>query len=935
MVIKCIALAEAERIYRHGSYKEDKEIDIFIANAELRLIEETFGADAVDRFKNAGDRQTSNRLKLSEIRLKITNEYFPTLASLSASGSKDEQERCDVIENIYEEIHDNMKSFIVDMFLHCSEIAGPATCNYAILGLGSTSRKEGTPYSDLEFAILVDEGKDGDDNVKPEKRAYFRFLTYFLQVQILKLGETVLPSLGIASLNDFYSENKEADWFYDDMIPKGFSFDGMMPWACKTPLGRKTWRGQPAQEFIMSINEMLELQDVSSSSSKDNLVTANVFSSVCHLYGDEELSATYHKKLSTILTDAKRVETFQHQVITMVQSLSKTYQTNNRSFRGFGRQQDVKKEVYRLTSLLIEQISKFFGIFGLSSWQSIKELREKKILTADGARNLLAAQSITAELRLQCYQRHGMQKEALPTVPQLSVDEEKNTTQSSNISAIVRLYESLLPLNMVIIRAFKNGVPVDVELFMRSVFLQEKFYDDSPFSRAMAYLRIMQLHKALMCLCSTKDNVEDASKVKILLLMAYCYRMVGRFPKVFECCREVQTSHTTAPEIAESNDVLSVLMSMMHAYMDQGLYQEAMKMQEEIVVYTSGAPGITEEEIIYFLNSSAVLFMKMERPRTAENMFRRIIEKFPNPRNNYFCYFSCINNLAVLLGSEGRLTEAKTVLEDALSIASQLYGENAVHPDIACCLTNLSKIHYALQNAEEGKRLLQMALVIYRHVHDQKLIEPGTVDALITEAIAYQFAGKWEEMHSPLTEAKEISCILYEDQPHRSVARVSFLLGHCEYMRGRYSTALSHYQDCLKIFEDCSKEVGKCTAHDCDRAKVLLAIASLGKMCSFQDSYLLSLTEKALELEEQVHGKGSKDPHLAMCYSQIGCNLMLKSCGTQGLEFLEQAIQIFQEVKSVNTYNYGHTQLAIGTVVSNRFPDRAEEHLKIAETIRY
>ena len=71
---------------------------------------------------------------------------------------------------------------------------------------------------------------------------------------IIKLGETILPSVGISSLNNFYSKSMEDDWFFDDVIPKGFSFDSMMLWACKTPLGRKEWRGLPRQEYIMTID---------------------------------------------------------------------------------------------------------------------------------------------------------------------------------------------------------------------------------------------------------------------------------------------------------------------------------------------------------------------------------------------------------------------------------------------------------------------------------------------------------------------------------------------------------------------------------------------------------------------------------------------------------------------------------------------------------
>ena len=80
MVIKSIALYEGERIYKHGTYKEDKEINSAISEAELNLVQNVFGDDAVERFKSASD--APNRIKLNVIRAKITNEYFPTLASL-------------------------------------------------------------------------------------------------------------------------------------------------------------------------------------------------------------------------------------------------------------------------------------------------------------------------------------------------------------------------------------------------------------------------------------------------------------------------------------------------------------------------------------------------------------------------------------------------------------------------------------------------------------------------------------------------------------------------------------------------------------------------------------------------------------------------------------------------------------------------------------
>ena len=187
-------------------------------------------------------------------------------------------------------------------------------------------------------------------------------------------------------------------------------------------------------------------------------------------------------------------------------------------------------------------------------------------------------------------------------------------------------------------------------------------------------------------------------------------------------------------------------------------------------------------------------------------------------------------------------------------------------------------------------------------------------------------------MHSTLEEAIEVARILYQDQPHPSVATVHLLLGDCEEGRGRYSVAFSHYQECLKIRENHSKEIGG-SGRDCNIASLLLRIASIGKMCSFQGSYILSLVQKALEIEEEIHGKESNHTHLVQCFSRLGYCLMDKSNRAQGFEYFEKAIQMLEEMKLNDTFTYGVTQLMIGTVLEDISPNKAERRLRIAEAI--
>jgi tetratricopeptide (TPR) repeat protein len=126
----------------------------------------------------------------------------------------------------------------------------------------------------------------------------------------------------------------------------------------------------------------------------------------------------------------------------------------------------------------------------------------------------------------------------------------------------------------------------------------------------------------------------------------------------------------------------------MDTYMDQDLYQEGLKIYKQIIDFQD-RQNLNEN---FFgkdcLSKSVVLQIRTKQYNEAEGMLRMIIEKLRNQRRHYFSYFVCLNNLAVILLNTEKLTEAKTILNDALEISSELYGENAVHPYFARCLIN-------------------------------------------------------------------------------------------------------------------------------------------------------------------------------------------------------------------------------------------------------
>jgi predicted nucleotidyltransferase len=159
------------------------------------------------------------------------------------------------MHKVFQDIQDMYIRLVSMLTRECESRLGQPPCDYAIIALGSVARTEATPFSDLEFAILYSDPTIGD------KINYFRVLSHFLHLKVINLGETILPALAIEQLNDFKSSDPKDNWFYDSETPRGISFDGAMPWASKTALGRMATDNKLALELIKTPEEMAEFQD--------------------------------------------------------------------------------------------------------------------------------------------------------------------------------------------------------------------------------------------------------------------------------------------------------------------------------------------------------------------------------------------------------------------------------------------------------------------------------------------------------------------------------------------------------------------------------------------------------------------------------------------------------------------------------------------------
>ena len=300
----------------------------------------------------------------------------------------------------------------------CIEIMGTPPCKYSVVGMGSLARKEITPFSDFEHIIVLEDllrGKQRKRCLKKHSKrtmAYFRWYSVIFHIIVINLQETIIPNVCIPSLNDCSKPN--GDWFFDKITPRGISFDGMMPHACKFPLGRaKVTEKKPFRtELIKSASQMAKYLNVKEDL-KNGYHLANILTKTCFVAGSEEVYKLFCEKIME--TQQQQSDERQRQVKEQLQEdlqnfniaeFLKTFQCS--------KSLNVKQAIYRSVTLFVSALGQLHNCFGnYSNFEILESLRHKHVIDNSTFHDLSLAVAIACHVRLYQYTRLNTQGDSV------------------------------------------------------------------------------------------------------------------------------------------------------------------------------------------------------------------------------------------------------------------------------------------------------------------------------------------------------------------------------------------------------------------------------------------------------------------------------------------------------------------------------------------
>ena len=486
----------------------------------------------------------------------------------------------------------------------------------------------------------------------------------------------------------------KTDWFFDDITPRGVSFDGFLPQACKTPLGN-----MEDFELIQSPGKMAEFLDNSWYESNPEL--SEILMTVSPLESDKHILVDkYRKEMVNILNlpcdlhahnDGRPLSREACRGFKTLQKDLSRYgdavMTSNNEFDE-GKLYDVKKEIYRLTDRVVSGLAKYFNVEANGAFEVIDELLRKGIISSAGRDNLASASAIGLKLRISTYLEAGKQGEELKARYTDASDEATPSYHLPHQEEIFQFFYVVIPLYEKLCFIFLNGKDL-------KTLCQDVFFDCQHAVKASIYSRVLNFTEAVNCyeraLKTDPDNVNMGIRQLRLLLITNgnteCIR--NRLDCLLEDSFKVKYSKENedlpndadldnilaSVQVTELRQLLEILTFLSSYQPSNWHFRLAVKLFERCIGMESMDDSSKSHLLLMDFVFSEFYVKKISDWHGFDSGMNKLSQIVDNEGVSTKSII-CLNKLAEFFSVQGNYDKSYLCLQRAVAMEKTLYGSN-------------------------------------------------------------------------------------------------------------------------------------------------------------------------------------------------------------------------------------------------------------------
>ena len=872
-----IKLIQSAALYNAAIARSPDNVDV-IENDLKQLCNQVLElANAKNLNANLITASKQVKQEIEQMRLKVEKkinimENIQERIKADATQTYFELNKIKSIKNNQKEIAKDYTNIMANLATYCEKVMGVAPCKFALVGLGSLARKEITPYSDFEHIIVLEE-MPNKKAFNPNVLNYFRWFSVIFQIILINLQETILPSVVIEGLN-----SPNDDWFFDRITKRGISFDGMLPHACKFPLGRQqhTENKQWTTELIKPINEMLKYL-TTEENIKNGYHLKDILTKVCYVYGNMTVFNEFQKSIFNMLDNQdkeEKVKEIKEQIIDDLESF--TVSSNIFKLKS-STSINIKALFYRSITLFVTALGQIHKIRASSCFDIIDKLAAEKQISEYAKHKLNFAVTLACEVRLKWYMKCKRQNDTIES-------------KLKNKTAVAEL------LNLVgkpsIFMFFQTTYALHCDI-SKQLALKKKHFCTNP--------NILTCHLHLVF-----GKIKDIKFIKINKEKSNSniLNYLKNFDEVMKQFETDTNSNNKFTDIDESLDIEEldeslaiILHTIGRCLLDMNKHDEAleylqraMKIKEQVSLDLN-----TDKSFAITLHTIGCCLLGINKHNEKLEYLQRamkIQEQVSLDLNTDESFAITLHEIGRCLLDINKHNEALEYLQRAMKIQEQVSLDLNTDESFAITLHNIGHCLLDINKHNEALEYLQRAMKIKEQVSLDLNTDKSFAITLHNIGHCLLDMNKHNEKLEYLQRAMKIQEQVSLDlNTDKSLALTLHTIGRCLLGINKHNEALEYLQRAMKIQEQVSLDLNTdesfaITLHEIGRC--LLGIN--------KHNEALEYLQRAMKIQEQVSLDLNTDKSFAITLHNIGRCLLDMNKHNEALEYLQRAMKIKEQV---------------------------------------